>query len=102
MNRKMYCHGPDSRITWPMPGAMMGMAMKTMKVSDMTSAISRPENLSRTTAVAMTRVAGGAHALDEAQRQQDAEGRRESRGEGADEIDGEADEQRRRAGRSGR
>ena len=35
---------------------MIGMAMNTMKVSDMTSAISRPENRSRTTEVAMTRV----------------------------------------------
>ena len=43
MNRKMYCQGPVSRITWPMPGAMIGMAMNTMKVSDMISAISRPE-----------------------------------------------------------
>ena len=43
MNRKMCCHGPVSRITCPMPGARIGMAMKTMKVSDMTSAISRPE-----------------------------------------------------------
>ena len=56
MNRKIYCHGPVSRITWPMPGATIGMAMKIMKVSDMTSAISRPSKRSRTTAVAMTRV----------------------------------------------
>ena len=38
-------------------GAMMGMAMKTMKISDMTSAMSRPLKRSRTTAVATTRIA---------------------------------------------
>jgi hypothetical protein len=43
MKMKMLCHSPTSRITWPMPGATMGMAMNTMKVRDMTSAISRPE-----------------------------------------------------------
>ena len=94
MNRKMYCHGPVSRITWPTLGAMIGTAMKIMKVSDMISAISRPEKRSRTTDVAMTRVAGGAQPLREAQREEDGEGRREGRGEGADQIDREADQQR--------
>ncbi|MNW11848.1 hypothetical protein D3C71_2093900 [compost metagenome] len=55
MKMKMVCQGPVSSNTWPMPGAMIGMAMKTMKVSDITSAISRPEYRSRTTAVAITR-----------------------------------------------
>ena len=30
MNTKIDCHGPVSSSTWPTPGAMMGMAMKTM------------------------------------------------------------------------
>ena len=32
MNTKIDCHGPVSSSTWPTPGAMMGMAMKTMKI----------------------------------------------------------------------
>ena len=40
-----------------MPGAMIGIAMKTMKASDITDAISRPEKRSRITDMATTRVA---------------------------------------------
>ena len=40
----------------PMPGAMTGTAMKTMKTMDMISAMARPPNLSRTIDWAMTRV----------------------------------------------
>ncbi len=52
---KMACQGPVSSRICPMLGARTGMAMNTMKTSDMTSAISRPEYRSRTTAVVMTR-----------------------------------------------
>ena len=55
MKKKMSCQEPSSRINWPMPGATTGNAMKTMKASDITWAMSRPENRSRTTAVATTR-----------------------------------------------
>jgi hypothetical protein len=44
-------------MIWPMPGATIGIAMNTMKASDITEAISRPEYLSRITDTAMTRVA---------------------------------------------
>ena len=85
-----------------MPGAMIGMAMKTMKVSDMTSAISRPENRSRTTEVAMTRVAAAPSPCVKRRREENAEGRREGRGEGADDIDGRCRRTAARGGRSGR
>ncbi len=39
-----------------MLGAITGMIMKTMKMSDMISAIALPPNLSRTIETAMTRV----------------------------------------------
>ena len=39
-----------------MLGAITGMIMKTMKISDMISAIARPPNTSRTIETAMTRV----------------------------------------------
>ena len=41
----------------PMLGAMTGMAMKTIMTSDMTLAMRRPPKQSRTTEMAMTRVA---------------------------------------------
>ena len=44
-------------MNWPIPGAMTGMAMNTMKISDITSAMRRPSNVSRTIDAAMTRVA---------------------------------------------
>ena len=65
---------------WPTPGAMMGMAMKTMKISDMTSAMSRP--------AAVADDGGrdhagcrGAEALRQAESEEDCEIRREGRGE---------------------
>ena len=86
MNTKIDCHGPVSSSTWPTPGAMMGMAMKTMKISDMTSAMPRPAKRSRTTAVATTRLPRR-RALRQAESEEDCEIRREGRGEGADDID---------------
>ena len=71
----------------------MGMAMKTMKISDMTSAMSRPAKRSRTTAVA-TRGCRGAEALRQAESEEDCEIRREGRGEGADDIDAQPEQQR--------
>lgn len=56
MNRKMYCHGPTARSAWPMLGARIGTAMNNMMLSDITSAIARPEKRSRTIEVATTRV----------------------------------------------
>ena len=51
------CHSANSMMTWPMLGATTGMIMNTMKTSDMTSAIARPPNVSRTIETVMTRVA---------------------------------------------
>ena len=42
-NRKIQRHGANSTINWPTEGAMTGTARKTMKASDMTCAIFRPE-----------------------------------------------------------
>ena len=39
-----------------MPGAITGMTMKTMKISDMISAMARPPKRSRTIETVMTRV----------------------------------------------
>ena len=80
-----------------MPGAMIGIAMNTMKVSDITEAISRPEKRSRTTDMAMTRVAAAPRPCAKRSAEQDGEGRREGRGEGADDVERDADEQRRAA-----
>ena len=51
-------HGqPDtSMMPWPSVGATIGTAMKTMKTSDITSAMARPPKTSRMTETAMTRV----------------------------------------------
>ena len=92
MNTKIDCHGPVSSSTWPTPGAMMGMAMKTMKISDMTSAMSRPAKRSRTTAVATTRVAAAPRPC--VKRRARRTKRREGRGEGADDIDAQPEQQR--------
>ena len=43
--------------TWPRLGAMIGMIMKIIITSDITSAICLPPKVSRTTDSAMTRVA---------------------------------------------
>ena len=57
MKMKMACQSANSRMSCPALGAMIGTIMKTVKTSDMTSAICRPPNTSRTTAMAITRVA---------------------------------------------
>ena len=75
-------------------GAMMGMAMKTMKISDMTSAMSRPAKRSRTTAVATTRAAAAPRPCVKRESEEDCEIRREGRGEGADDIDAQPEQQR--------
>ena len=57
MTTKIMCHSENSMTSWPMPGAITGITMKTMKISDMTSAMARPPKASRTTDTVMTRVA---------------------------------------------
>ena len=42
MNTKIDCHGGEQQYLAD-AGAMMGMAMKTMKISDMTSAVAARE-----------------------------------------------------------
>ncbi|MNU04554.1 hypothetical protein D3C72_2490160 [compost metagenome] len=42
MKTKIQCQWPMNMITWPVPGAMTGMTMKTIMISDITSAICRP------------------------------------------------------------
>ncbi len=49
--------GPTSMMACPMEGARIGTARNTMKASDMTRAMSRPLNRSRTIDTASTRVA---------------------------------------------
>ena len=44
-------------MPWPMVGAMIGTTMNTIIASDMTLAIRRPPKVSRTTEIAITRVA---------------------------------------------
>ena len=57
MKTKIMCHSENSMTNWPMPGATTGITMNTMKISDITSAMRRPPNTSRTKETAMTRVA---------------------------------------------
>ncbi len=42
MKAKIRCQLPKNRTTWPVPGAMIGTIMKTIMMSDMTSAMARP------------------------------------------------------------
>ena len=54
---KISRHEPNSMIAWPIFGAITGIAMNTIITSDMTLAMRRPPKQSRTTEMAMTRVA---------------------------------------------
>ena len=56
MTTKIMCHSENSMTSWPRLGAMTGMTMNTMKISDMTSAMARPPKTSRTMETVMTRV----------------------------------------------
>ena len=94
MKTKIMCHSANSMINWPTPGAMTGMTMNTMKISDMTSAMRRPPNTSRTKETAMTRVAAAPMPWMKRKREQDDEARRERGGEGGGDVDRQADEQR--------
>ena len=75
-------------------GAMMGMAMKTMKISDMTSAMSRPGEAVADDGGRDHAGCRGAEALRQAESEEDCEIRREGRGEGADDIDAQPEQQR--------
>jgi hypothetical protein len=54
---KIQRHGATSKMSCPMPGATMGTIINTVMAIDITCAMRRPEVMSRTIAVAMTRVA---------------------------------------------
>ena len=103
MNTKIDCHGPVSSSTWPTPGAMMGMAMKTMKISDMTFGhVAAREAVADDGGRDHAGCCRGAEALRQAESEEDCEIRREGRGEGADDIDAQPEQQRDAGGRSGR
>ena len=93
MKMKIMCHSENSMITWPTPGAMTGITMNTMNTSDMTSAMRRPPNTSRTNDTAMTRVAAAPMPWIEAKAKQHGEARCKSRRERRGDIDGEPEEQ---------
>ncbi len=54
---KIMCHSENNMTNWPRLGATTGMTMKTMKTSDITSAIALPPNTSRIIDMVITRVA---------------------------------------------
>ena len=95
MNTKIDCHGPVSSSTWPTPGAMMGMAMKTMNQRHDLGHVAAREAVAddggRDHAGCR-----GAEALRQAESEEDCEIRREGRGEGADDIDAQPEQQRTR------
>ena len=51
MIQKIVRQLPNNRMPAPSPGAMIGIAMNTMKASDMICAIARPAKQSRTIAI---------------------------------------------------
>ena len=84
-------------IAWPIFGAMTGIAMNTIITSDMTLAMRRPPKQSRTTEMAMTRVAAAPMpCMARSARSSSKVGEKIAATDGED-VDGEAEEQDRTA-----
>ena len=92
MNTKIDCHGPVSSSGLADAGGDDGHGQKTMKISDMDLGHVAPAKRSRTTAVATTRAAAPRPCVKRRARRT-GEIRREGRGEGADDIDAQPEQQ---------